>query len=174
MDTVIGTNTGETLTANNGSGTNTKYDGKGGDDIIKGSTGNDLIIGGAGSDYMFGGLGADTFQFSKFANNGDHDWVVDFNLALGDKLDIFNGATIVAANAAKLGDSTHLGQDLVNDANVWDLTLTLRVVDGEKNFDYQVTLLDVIKNQTWSASEMNVYLESLGYTGGISFGASPA
>lgn len=173
MDTVTGTNSNNTLSAGNGSGADTKYDGKAGDDIIKGSTGNDLIIGGAGSDYLFGGLGADTFQFSKFANAGDRDWVVDFNLALGDKLEIFNGATIIAADAAKLGNTSHLGQNLVNDANVWDLTLTLRVVDGAKDFTYQVTLLDVIKNQTWSASEMNAYLQSLGYTGGINFGTAP-
>lgn len=166
---VLGSSTANTQTAPSGNGTDYKYDAKGGDDVVIASTGDDLIIGGAGSDFLFGGLGADTFQFSKFANSGDHDYIVDFNRDLGDNLQIFNGATITGAVASKLAETTMNGHGLANDANVYDLTLTLHVTDGAKSFDYQVTLMDVIKNKTWSADAFDAYLGTLGYTGDIVF-----
>lgn len=166
---VLGTAASNTQTAPSGNGTNYKFDAKGGDDVVKGSTGNDILIGGAGSDYLFGGTGSDVFEFSKFANAGDHDYVVDFNNALGDSLRIFNGATIVGATAEKLGETVMNGQSLANDANVYDLTLTLQVTDGNKSFQYEVTLMDVIKNTTWSADQFEAYLSTLGYNGGITF-----
>lgn len=152
-----------------GAGGDTKYDSKRGDDVIIGSTGNDLLIGGQGSDYLFGGAGADVFEFSKFATVGDHDYITDFNLALGDTLKIWNGATIIDATAAFLPEQSMNGRSLFNDARVYDLTLTLQVNDGAKSFTYEVTLMDVIKNQTFSADQYESYLSSLGYNGGIEF-----
>lgn len=167
--TVQGTAAAETFTAPSGNGTDYKYDAKGGNDIVIASTGDDLIIGGSGSDFLFGGQGSDTFQFSKFAAATDHDYIVDFNHALGDELQVFNGATIVGAVASKLTTTTMNGRSLANDLNVYDLTLTLHVVDGAKEFDYQVTLMDVIKNTTWSADQFEAYLGTIGYTGEIAF-----
>lgn len=166
--TVQGTAAAETLTAPSGDGTDYKYDAKGGDDIVIASTGDDLIIGGAGSDYLFGGAGADTFEFSKFALASDHDYIVDFSLNT-DVLKVFNGATITGAVASKLTDTTMNGKSLANDLNVYDLTLTLHVVDGAKVFDYNVTLMDVIKNTTFSADAFEAYLHTVGYSGDITF-----
>ena len=80
-----------------GAGGDTKYDPKQGNDVVIGSTGNDLLIGGQGSDYLFGGAGKDVFEFTKVANAGDHDYIDDFKLGLGDTLKIWNGASIVGA-----------------------------------------------------------------------------
>ena len=159
VTTVDGAPGSQTITAPSGNGTSYKYDGKAGNDVIKGSTGNDIVIGGAGSD----------FQFNKFANSGDHDYVVDFAMGV-DTLSIFNGATIKAANYFHDTTGSMNGQGLANDAKVFDLLLTLHVVDGAKEFDYQVTLLDVVKNTTWSANQVEDFLESLGYFGGLVFG----
>ena len=152
-----------------GAGGDTKYDPKQGNDVVIGSTGNDLLIGGQGSDYLFGGAGKDVFEFTKAAFAGDHDYIDDFKLDLGDTLKIWNGATIVGAEAAFLSEQTMNGQSLHNDAKVYDLTLTLQVNDGDKMFTYEVTLMDVIKNKTFSADQFEAYLETLGYSGGIDF-----
>jgi Ca2+-binding RTX toxin-like protein len=169
---VQGTTGNDTLKAPSGAGQNNKYDGKQGNDVIIASTGDDLLIGGDGSDYLFGGQGADTFEFSKFAHAGDTDYVTDFNLSLGDSLKLGAGTTITGAAASYLSAQEFNGQSLHNDANVYDLTLTLHVDDGVKSFDYTVTLMDVIKNQTFSADQFNSYLNTLGYSGGIDFGAA--
>jgi Ca2+-binding RTX toxin-like protein len=166
---VLGTAGNDTLTAPSGDGTDYKYDAKGGNDVVIGSTGDDLLIGGAGSDYLFGGLGKDTFEFSKFANAGDTDYIVDFKLELGDVLKVFNGATITGATAEFSSMTEFNGRTLANDPKVYDLTLDISVVDGAKNFTYTVTLMDVLKNQTYSAAEFNNYLHSLGYSGDIVF-----
>jgi Ca2+-binding RTX toxin-like protein len=167
-DLVLGTSGTNSLNAVDGTGTDTKYDAKSGNDVVIASTGDDLVIGGAGSDYLFGGTGKDTFEFSKFAYAGDHDYIVDFSLNT-DVLKVFNGATITSAVASKLADTTMNGKSLYNDANVYDLTLTLHVADGAKSFDYNVTLMDVIKNTTYSADAFEAYLHTVGYAGEITF-----
>ena len=153
-----------------GAGGNTKYDPKQGNDVVIGSTGNDLIIGGQGSDYLFGGAGKDVFEFTKVANAGDHDYIDDFKLELGDTLKIWNGASIVGARADYLDEQTMNGQSLHNDGKAYDVTLRLQVTDGNKSFTYEVTLMDVVKNQTWSADQFEAYLSTLGYNGGLDFG----
>jgi Ca2+-binding RTX toxin-like protein len=168
VDLVLGTSGADTQTAPSGNGTDYKYDAKGGNDVVVASTGDDLIIGGPGSDYLFGGSGADTFEFSKFANASDHDYIVDFSLGT-DVLKVFNGATITNAVASKLSETTMNGHTLANDSNVYDLTLTLHVSDGAKSFDYDVTLMDVIKNKTYSADAFTAYLHTVGYAGDIHF-----
>jgi Ca2+-binding RTX toxin-like protein len=167
---VVGSTNSDTIAAPNGAGGSYKYDGKAGNDVLKASTGNDILVGGQGSDFLFGGQGSDNFQFSKAAYAGDHDYIVDFQMGV-DTLSIFNGASIKAANYFMDGATTMNGQGLANDSKVFDVLLTLHVEDGAKSFDYQVTLLDVVKNTTWSASQVNDYLHTLGFTGTMQYGA---
>ena len=56
------------------------------DDEIEGGTGDDILFGGAGQNTLRGGTGADTFQFT--ASSLDTS-VRDFNLAEGDRIEIF-------------------------------------------------------------------------------------
>lgn len=173
-DLVVGTNSGETLTAPSGAGENTKYDAKGGNDVVIGSTGNDLIIGGSGSDYLFGGAGKDTFEFGKAAFAGDTDYVIDFALNV-DALKFSNdggGTKIVGANAVFFEGTEFNGRTLANDSKVYDLVLTLETTDKGQTFQYTVTLMDVIKNQTFSADQFEAYLASIGQSVEITFGSA--
>jgi Ca2+-binding RTX toxin-like protein len=104
---------------------NDAINGDAGDDYVEGSDGNDVILGGAdndtllgqggadtigggtGFDFLFGGAGADTFIFRK----GDAaDWVLDFNAAEGDKLQLEGfGILSFAALQPLLVDGTFQG-----------------------------------------------------------------
>lgn len=70
--------------------------GGGGDDYIRGGEGDDIISGGAGIDTLYGGDGADTFVFAAGDSNAtsgtDHDKVVIFDIAGGDRLDLAGSA----------------------------------------------------------------------------------
>jgi len=163
MNTVDGTTQGDTLWGTQG--VDTKIDGKQGDDIIKGSNGNDLILGGAGSDVLFGGLGTDTFAFTKFSSAGDTDFVIDWELGR-DNLAFGDGVSIKAAQIVDAGASFN-GVGLANDAKVLDLRLTLHVDDGNKHFDFEVTLVDSLKNTGWHEDQVTAYLKQFGFTGDI-------
>jgi Ca2+-binding RTX toxin-like protein len=163
MNTVDGTTQGETLSGHQG--VDTKIDGKQGDDIIKGSNGNDLILGGQGSDVLFGGLGQDTFMFTKFSSAGDTDYVIDWELGR-DLLAFGDGVSIKAANIVDAGSSFN-GVGLANDAKVLDLMLTLHVEDGGKSYDFQVTLVDSLKNTGWHETQVEAYLAQFGFQGDI-------
>ena len=99
--------------------------GDGGDHYVGGDDGNDVILGGAdnntllrqagaetigggtGFDFLFGGAGADTFIFTK---GGAADWVLDFNAAEGDKLQLEGfGILSFAALQPLLVDGTFQG-----------------------------------------------------------------
>ncbi len=57
-----------------------------GNDLIFGQEGDDVITGGLGSDVLYGGSGADTFVFEMFFDRVD--FIKDFSLAEGDKIDL--------------------------------------------------------------------------------------
>ncbi len=162
MLNVQGSNSSETLSATSGAGADYKYDGKAGNDVIVGSTGNDLILGGKGSDVLFGGAGEDTFKFDKFANAGDHDIITDFHVeakaGVQDHFVLGDGVKITGLSYGYFADNSANGVGLANDSKTMDATLTLTVMDGDKHFDYTVTLLDVIKNSTWSLDAFKDYL----------------
>jgi Ca2+-binding RTX toxin-like protein len=65
-----------------------------GDDFLSGDAGGDSLIGGVGVDTLVGGLGADDFIPGDFdgislGNNFSTDFIIDFNVAQGDRLDVF-------------------------------------------------------------------------------------
>jgi Ca2+-binding RTX toxin-like protein len=145
--------------------TDTKIDGKQGDDIIRGLNGNDLIFGSAGSDITAGGAGTDTFAFTKFSAAGDTDYVIDWQLGR-DHLWFRDGTTIEAAQVTDAGTSFN-GVGLANDAKVLDLLLTLHVEDAARSYDFQVYLVDGLKNLTWHADQVEAYLATFGFEGSI-------
>jgi Ca2+-binding RTX toxin-like protein len=66
-----------------------------GDDFLSGDSGGDSLIGGAGVDTMVGGLGADTFlpgdsTRDQPPDNFSTDFIVDFSVAQGDRLNVFD------------------------------------------------------------------------------------
>jgi serralysin len=61
-----------------------------GDDSITGGAGDDFVSGDRGNDTIAGGAGADIFHGSQDAGI---DWVVDFNLAEGDRVMLDPGTT---------------------------------------------------------------------------------
>ncbi len=56
-----------------------------GADFIEGSSGRNRIDGGAGSDELLSGTGADVFVFSA---GNDHDDIIGFSEAQGDRLEL--------------------------------------------------------------------------------------
>jgi Ca2+-binding RTX toxin-like protein len=66
-----------------------------------------VIAGESGYDYLYGGAGADTFIFRK---DDAADWVLDFNAADGDKLQLEGfGLVSFAALQPLLFDGTFAG-----------------------------------------------------------------
>src|SRR5690606_38010065 len=55
---------------------------------IYGTTDDDVIESGSGSNTLYGGLGADTFVFTQESASGSLDYIKDFNIPQGDKIDI--------------------------------------------------------------------------------------
>lgn len=70
-----------------GDGDDTVYGGQD-NDTLYGDAGNDLLSGDIGVDILFGGLGADRFTIRA---GGGVDWVGDFNLAQGDRVQLAPG-----------------------------------------------------------------------------------
>jgi Ca2+-binding RTX toxin-like protein len=65
-----------------------------GNDFLSGDFGDDILLGGAGVDTLIGGFGADTFipgdyDVDQLADNVSTDFIADFNVAQGDRLDVF-------------------------------------------------------------------------------------
>jgi Ca2+-binding RTX toxin-like protein len=145
--------------------TDTKIDGKQGDDVIRGSNGNDLLLGSAGSDVLFGGAGTDTFSFTKFSGAGDTDYVIDWELGR-DLLSFGEGVTIAAAQVTDAGTAFN-GVGLANDPKVLDLLLTLHVEDGARSYDFEVNLVDGLKNTGWHADQVEASLATFGFQGSI-------
>jgi Ca2+-binding RTX toxin-like protein len=143
----------------------TKLDGKQGNDVIKGANGDDLLLGSAGSDVMFGGTGTDTFGFTKFSGPGDTDFVIDWELGR-DLLSFGAGVTIAAAHVTDAGTAFN-GVGLANDPKVLDLLLTLHVEDGGRSYDFEVTLVDGLKNTGWHADQVEAHLATFGFQGSI-------
>jgi Ca2+-binding RTX toxin-like protein len=170
MQQVIGTNDADVgATALRASNTqNAKIDGKDGDDYLIGKSGDDLLIGGKGSDVMMGGRGADTFAFTKFANEGDVDYVTDFKREDGDKLSFSGDVKVTKASYVDGGIQEFNGVDLFNDSKALDVVLTIQITDGGKVFEQQIYLVDALKNTTWDLAAFNKYLDdNYGYTDGI-------
>ncbi|CAN7223459.1 Ig-like domain-containing protein [Phenylobacterium sp. LjRoot225] len=85
-----------------------------GDDIVRGGQGNDQVLGGAGDDFVSGDRGADTVTgglgadlFHTFGGAG-LDYVVDFNLAEGDRVILDAGTTYTLA---QVGSDTVVNMD---------------------------------------------------------------
>jgi len=137
-------NGNDTITAGNGNdylfggAGNDNLLGNGGADIVDGGTGDDRLLGGTGVDTLTGGLGADTF---RWANNGDHDLVTDFDASLGDKIGItpnifqsfasitsgsatvLNGRITLLTNSNVLGTAGSAGPPVVAPSGIMGLTV---------------------------------------------------
>lgn len=61
-----------------------------GNDVINGNGGDDIILGEAGSDTLSGGTGRDLFSFGYLDDStpASRDWIVDFNHAEGDRIEL--------------------------------------------------------------------------------------
>lgn len=112
---------------------NDTADGGLGDDVVMGGAGEDRVVGGEGADTLSGdagfdglegGLGADTF----LANLGmQYDWVMDFNQADGDVVQVEAGVTYTTYQAGsdtvvELSDGGHLvlvGVDMTTLTDGW-------------------------------------------------------
>lgn len=70
-----------------GAGNDTCYGGQGAD-TVQGEAGDDLLSGDLGNDVLAGGAGAD--RFAMLASGGQ-DWVMDFNAAEGDRIQLAVG-----------------------------------------------------------------------------------
>nr|WP_324255281.1 hypothetical protein [Sphingomonas sp. PL-96] len=142
--------------------------GQAGDDYLQGDSGDDILFGGSGSDFLFGGYGADKFVFDDFNySDGTVDIIKDFNLPKEDALVLKNGVTITGATFAELPDS------LYADGEHLDVRLTLTSDNGSTQ---DLWLADVVTAKHNTAQHNQVaaledYLESLGYTGGLSLAA---
>jgi hypothetical protein len=171
MQQVIGTNGADAeLRASNTQ--NAKIDAKDGNDYLIGKSGDDLLLGGKGSDVMHGGRGADTFAFTKFANEGDVDYITDFKREENDSLSFSSNVKIKSA-IYQDGDTQEFnGVELYNDAKTKDVVLTIEITDGGKVFEQQIYLVDALKNTTWDLAAFEDYLAGLGYTGGIDAAAA--
>lgn len=138
--------------------------GQAGNDYLQGDSGNDILFGGSGSDFLFGGSGADKFVFDDFNySNGTVDIIKDFRLTQGDTLLLKNGVVISGATFAELPDS------LYADGEHLDVRLTLTSDNGSTQ---DLWLADVVtakdnKAQDRQIAALEDYLESLGYTGGL-------
>lgn len=138
--------------------------GQEGDDYLQGDSGNDILFGGSGSDFLFGGSGADKFVFDDFNyTGGTVDIIKDFKLAQGDTLFLKNGVMVTGAALADLPDS------LYADGERLDVRLTLTSDNGSTQ---DLWLADVVtgidnKAQDRQIAALEDYLESLGYTGGL-------
>jgi len=74
-------------TVHGNDGADTVYGGQG-DDSVLGDAGDDLVSGDLGSDILAGGAGADRFALRP---EGGADWVVDFDGAEGDRVQVAAG-----------------------------------------------------------------------------------
>jgi len=87
-------NQGITLTSSgnfSGAEKNDRLTGDSGINSINGLAGNDLITGMGGADILTGGAGADTFRYSNPLSESSlasMDFITDFNVAQGDKIDL--------------------------------------------------------------------------------------
>jgi Ca2+-binding RTX toxin-like protein len=165
--TVIGTNASNEFLYGV-TGADTKIEGKGGIDYMFGANGNDLLIPGTGNkNLMFGLGGTDTFQFTKFSTPGGFDVVGDWELGR-DKLSFGPGLTVteVKAHQGPADDEFNM-ISLSNDPKVFDLFLTVHVVDSTRVYDFQIKLVDGLKNMTWHADQVEAYLATFGFTGSI-------
>ncbi|SFF42093.1 repeat-containing protein [Aureimonas phyllosphaerae] len=91
---VVYANGGDDLVVIAGSGRNTVFGGFGNDTIVGGSGGN-RIVGGPGANVMSGGNGADRFV----VNAGGVDFITDFNLLEGDRIETGGQAYTVSQTA---------------------------------------------------------------------------
>ncbi len=86
-DTLYGGNGNDGLRGDTGD--DTLY-GEAGNDNLYGYDGNDTLSGGAGLDTLYGGAGVDTFVFEVAGLDGTLDYVRDFSVVQGDKINISN------------------------------------------------------------------------------------
>ncbi|MBI1326388.1 MAG: type I secretion C-terminal target domain-containing protein [Alphaproteobacteria bacterium] len=89
----------------------TIYGGAGNDTLIAGE-GDDILYGEGGVDTMYGNDGADTFVFVWNYNNGNKDFIQDFDLSEGDILDLdqmipYDSATDNIADYVKFVTGTY-------------------------------------------------------------------
>jgi hypothetical protein len=77
-----------------GGGNDSLYGGQGAD-ALNGGDGADRLSGDLGNDLLTGGAGADRFVFAK---GGGQDWVLDFNFAEGDRIQLAPGTAYTTFN----------------------------------------------------------------------------
>lgn len=146
-----------------GSG-NDNLAGGSGDDYLQGDSGTDILFGGSGDDVLVGGVGNDRFVFSDFGFSGDVDVIADLRLSQSDVIRLDGGVQITGAVFDTLPDSLFENTDRL------DVRLTLTSNSGATQ---TVWLSDVITTGSQGAAQtadLEAYLETLGYTGGIGSG----
>ncbi|MCB9983348.1 MAG: cadherin-like domain-containing protein [Rhodospirillales bacterium] len=112
----------------NGGGDDDVLKGNAGDDMLYGHNGNDILYGGNDDDYLNGGadddtlyggsgadrltgsFGADSFVFLKI-DGMDADWITDFNVGQGDRLDISDLLTAYDPLTDAITDFVHMTSD---------------------------------------------------------------
>jgi Ca2+-binding RTX toxin-like protein len=165
-------NGNDTITAGNGNdylfggAGNDNLLGNGGADIVDGGTGDDRLLGGTGVDTLTGGLGADVF---RWANNGDHDLVTDFDASLGDKIGItpntfqsfasitsgsatvLNGFITLLTNSDVLGTAGSAGPPVVAPSGILGLTVTGTAAQNGfvMFFDSSINRGTLVYDQDW-------------------------
>ena len=139
-----------------------------GDDVMFGRGGDDRMIGGKGSDVMSGGVGADTFVWSAgHIDNGDVDYVTDFNLNQGDMLQFLDSANgdieILSINVTGSSATEQNGVDLRNEMRA-ENDVVISVMNTGTGAMQDIVLLDA-----WSASKNDAWVDLLADMG-LTFG----
>ncbi|NCC20839.1 MAG: type I secretion C-terminal target domain-containing protein [Alphaproteobacteria bacterium] len=102
-----------------------------------GQEGDDILFGGAGQDYLYGGSGADIFGFLQTDGSGTFDYINDFTLADGERIDISDLLTAYDPLTETLTDFVEITDDGTNS------TLAIDVDGGADNFVVYATLTGV-------------------------------
>ena len=129
IEAIVGSNHNDTIVG--GSGSN----------FYKGEGGDDSLTGGSNVDQLFGGSGADTFIFDALTAFSASDWIKDFNVGEGDKIDIsdllsgYDPLTDAIADFVMIGENTtntyiHVDTDGSGTGQVFRQILTIENVTG--------------------------------------------
>lgn len=123
-----------------GSGADTLSGGDGAD-LLHGGDDDDLISGQDGEDMLFGGSGADTFIFENATAWNNIDFIQDFSVAQGDKIDLrdvlssYNPGTDILTDFVRMEDGSNntilsVDQDGAGTAFDWVRIAALEGVTG--------------------------------------------
>jgi serralysin len=118
--------------------------GNGGGDTIAGRDGSDHLLGGFGHDVLVGGLGADFFIFAELLDSRigkTRDWILDFNSAQGDKIDLTDLETATGHSFHFEGAGAFAGTQGELRYNNSILSLD---ADGDGAADFQIKVAGIV------------------------------